>query len=105
MLSPFIGLVLEQNVPIGEGHQVPLVATVKRETGLVTMAVGMIQRPAHAEAILEAGEADHIALARAMLHDPHWPWHAAALDAEVDFPVQYIRGYKSRWHRGLRKGL
>ena len=99
------GLVLEQNVPIGEGHQVPLAATVKRETGLVTMAVGMIQRPAHAEAILEAGEADLIALARAMLHDPHWPWHAAALDAEVDFPVQYIRGYKSRWHRGLRKGL
>jgi len=99
------GLVLEQNVPIGEGHQVPLAATVKRETGLVTMAVGMIQRPAHAEAILEAGEADLIALARAMLHDPHWPWHAAAaLDAEVDFPVQYIRGYKSRWHRGLRGG-
>jgi 2,4-dienoyl-CoA reductase-like NADH-dependent reductase (Old Yellow Enzyme family) len=97
------GLSLDQKVPIGEGHQVDFAATVRRETGLPVMAVGMIFRPQHAESIVAEGQADMIALARGMLHDPHWPWRAAAeLGAEVDYPPQYVRGYKSRWYREQR---
>jgi 2,4-dienoyl-CoA reductase-like NADH-dependent reductase (Old Yellow Enzyme family) len=44
-----------------------------------------------------------IALARGVLSDPHWAWRAAAmLDAEVAYPVQYVRGYKSNWLRAQR---
>jgi len=97
------GLSLDQKVPIGEGHQVDFAETVRRVTGLPTMAVGMIFRPEHAEEIISSGKADMIALARGMLHDPHWPWHAAAkLGSTVHFPPQYIRGYRSRWHREQR---
>jgi hypothetical protein len=46
---------------------------------MATMAVGLITEPAHAEAIVAAGDADMVALARAMLRDPRWPWRAATL--------------------------
>ena len=97
------GLSLDQQIPIGEGHQVEFSERVKRETGMPTMTMGMIQDPAHAERIVADGEADMIALARTMLSDPHWPWYAAAvLDADVAYPPQYLRGYRSRWHREKR---
>ena len=56
----------------------PLAETVRRETGLPTIAVGLITEPEQAEAIVASGQADLVALARAMLFDPRWPWHAAA---------------------------
>jgi 2,4-dienoyl-CoA reductase-like NADH-dependent reductase (Old Yellow Enzyme family) len=56
------------------------------------MAVGLITDPKQAEAIIAKGDADLVALARAMLWDPRWPWHAAAaLDAQVLAPPQYWR--------------
>ena len=56
------------------------------------MAVGLITDPAQAEAIIASGDADLIAMARAMLWDPRWPWHAAAsLGAQVRAPEQYWR--------------
>jgi 2,4-dienoyl-CoA reductase-like NADH-dependent reductase (Old Yellow Enzyme family) len=56
------------------------------------MAVGLITTPAQAEDIVATGKADFVALARAMLYDPRWPWHAAAeLGATVDAPPQYWR--------------
>ncbi|MBP8908404.1 MAG: hypothetical protein KBG34_03180, partial [Pseudoxanthomonas sp.] len=46
----------------------------------------------HAEAIVANGDADLIAIARGILYDPHWPWHAAAhLGASVAVPPQYLR--------------
>ena len=94
------GLSLEQKVPIGEGHQVEFARAVKAGSGLPVMAVGMIFRPQHAEEIVANGDADLIGLARGMLQDPHWPWRAAAaLGADIEYPPQYIRGYRSRWHR------
>jgi 2,4-dienoyl-CoA reductase-like NADH-dependent reductase (Old Yellow Enzyme family) len=54
--------------------------------------VGLITEPEQAEAILANGEADAVSLARAMLYDPRWPWHAAAkLGARVVAPHQYWR--------------
>jgi 2,4-dienoyl-CoA reductase-like NADH-dependent reductase (Old Yellow Enzyme family) len=56
------------------------------------MAVGLITEPDQAEAIVGTGDADFVALARGMLFDPRWPWHAAAhLGASVKVPNQYLR--------------
>lgn len=96
------GLSPAQNVPIGEGHQVPLATRIRREADIPVIAVGMIYRAAHAEEIIADGHADMVALARGMLFDPHWAWHAAAeLGAKVPFPPQYVRAYKSGWLQSL----
>jgi 2,4-dienoyl-CoA reductase-like NADH-dependent reductase (Old Yellow Enzyme family) len=81
-----------QKIALGPGYQVHLAQRIKRETGLPTMAVGMITEPKQAEAIIASGQADFVALARGILYDPHWPWHAAAeLGATVVAPPQYWR--------------
>lgn len=86
------GLSPAQAIPLGPNYQVAFAAAVKAETGLPTIAVGLITEPQQAEAILAAGQADMIALARAVLYDPRWPWHAAAaLGATVAAPRQYWR--------------
>ncbi|MDI7774266.1 NADH:flavin oxidoreductase/NADH oxidase [Asticcacaulis sp. EMRT-3] len=80
-----------QQIPVGPGYQVPFAAAI-RETGVTTFAVGLITEAQQAEDILESGKADLVALARAMLYDPRWPWHAAAeLGAQIDAPAQYWR--------------
>ena len=81
-----------QSIKLGPGYQVPFARRVKAEVGLPTIAVGLITDAEQADAIIREGEADAIGLARAMLYDPHWPWHAAArLGAQVDAPHQYWR--------------
>ncbi len=81
-----------QAIKLGPGYQVPYAQRVKAEVGLPTIAVGLITEPDQAEAIIANGEADAISLARAMLYDPRWPWHAAArLGARVEAPMQYWR--------------
>jgi 2,4-dienoyl-CoA reductase-like NADH-dependent reductase (Old Yellow Enzyme family) len=71
---------------------VHLAESIRRETGLPTIAVGLITEPEQAEAIIAGGRADLVALARGMLFDPRWPWHAAvALGAQVEVPKQYWR--------------
>jgi 2,4-dienoyl-CoA reductase-like NADH-dependent reductase (Old Yellow Enzyme family) len=86
------GLARAQNIPIGPGYQVPLAERLRAETGLPTMAVGLITEPAQAEAIVAEGRADMVALARGILYNPRWPWHAAAqLGAQVEAPRQYWR--------------
>jgi 2,4-dienoyl-CoA reductase-like NADH-dependent reductase (Old Yellow Enzyme family) len=86
------GISPQQAIVLGPNYQVPFARRIKAETGIPTIAVGLITEPQQAEAILVAGEADAIALARAMLYDPRWPWHAAAaLGAHVWAPNQYLR--------------
>jgi 2,4-dienoyl-CoA reductase-like NADH-dependent reductase (Old Yellow Enzyme family) len=86
------GVSPQQAIKLGPGYQVPFAARIKAEVGLTTFAVGLITEPEQAESILEKGEADAISLARAMLYDPRWPWHAAAkLGAQVWAPKQYWR--------------
>lgn len=67
-----------QKIAIGPNYQVPFAKIVKEQSGIPTMAVGLITEPAQAEAILQAGDADLIALARAFLYKPRWGWEAAA---------------------------
>jgi 2,4-dienoyl-CoA reductase-like NADH-dependent reductase (Old Yellow Enzyme family) len=86
------GLSPAQAIALGPGYQVPFARRIKAEVGLPTIAVGLITEPEQAEAIIAAGDADAIALARAMLYDPRWPWHAAArLGGRVHAPPQYLR--------------
>lgn len=86
------GLSAQQKIALGPGYQVPFAHAIKEATGVPTMAVGLITEPHAAEAILADGKADMVALARAMLYDARWPWHAAAaLGAHVDAPPQYWR--------------
>jgi 2,4-dienoyl-CoA reductase-like NADH-dependent reductase (Old Yellow Enzyme family) len=81
-----------QQITVGWGYQVPFAQGIKEATGVNTMAVGLITDPQQAEDIVASGKADLVALARAMLYDPRWPWHAAAkLGATVDGPPQYWR--------------
>lgn len=81
-----------QKIPLGPGYQVPLAERIKAEVGLPTIAVGLITEPKQAEAIVASGQADMVALARAILYEPHWPWRAAAeLGAQVEAPHQYWR--------------
>jgi 2,4-dienoyl-CoA reductase-like NADH-dependent reductase (Old Yellow Enzyme family) len=81
-----------QKIPAAPGYQVPLAAAVKNGCGLPVIGVGLITEAEHAERIVAAGDADAVALARALLYDTRWPWHAAAqLGARVKGPPQYWR--------------
>jgi NADPH2 dehydrogenase len=67
-----------QKIALGPNYQVPFARAVRQASGLPTMAVGLITQPQQAEAIVQAGDADLVALARAFLYEPRWGWHAAA---------------------------
>jgi 2,4-dienoyl-CoA reductase-like NADH-dependent reductase (Old Yellow Enzyme family) len=114
-------------VPRVPGYQVPYASRVRREVGIKTIAVGLITEPRHAEAILQEGDADLIAMARELMVHADWPLHAAKeLDAghydlmapsiahrvrrrdeqslthppcsEVQIPVAADRSEPYRWH-------
>lgn len=92
------GAVQDQKVPTSPGYQVPYAERVKKEAGIATGAVGLIATAQHAEEILASGKADFISLARGMLFDPRWGWHAAvALGAEAHYPPQYERCGPKLW--------
>jgi len=98
------GLDPRQDIPVGPNYQVPLARAVKQATDMPVVAVGLITEPEQAEAIVATGDADMIALARAILYDPRWPWHAgAALGASVLAPNQYLRSQPRRY-RDLLQG-
>ncbi len=85
-----------QKIQLGPGYQVPAAQAVKEATGVTTMAVGLITEAKQAEEIVASGKADMVALARGMLYDPRWGWHAAAeLGGEVSAPPQYWRSQPS----------
>ncbi len=91
--------------PVGPGepgYQVPFAEAVKREVGIATIAVGMIRDPRLAEACVAEGRTDMVALARGMLYDPRWAWHAAEeLGAEAPYPRQYLRSHPARWPKAF----
>jgi NADPH2 dehydrogenase len=92
------GLFADIRNPNEPGYNVAIAERVKREAGVPTRVVGLILEPQQAEAIVASGQADMIALGRALLDDPHWGWHAAkALKAEVARPPQYLRAGPQLW--------
>jgi 2,4-dienoyl-CoA reductase-like NADH-dependent reductase (Old Yellow Enzyme family) len=99
-----------QRIQVAPNYQVPFCEAVKKAAGINAIAVGLITDARQAEAIIAEGKADFVALARGMLYDPRWPWHAAAeLGGTVFAPPQYWRAppqeHKSLFgdaHSGLR---
>ncbi|MER8654289.1 NADH:flavin oxidoreductase/NADH oxidase [Mesorhizobium sp. M0847] len=92
-----------QKLPTGAGYQVHLAEAVRKGAGIPTRAVGLIDDPSQAEAIVADGRADMVALARAFLADPRWGWRAAATFSEKIHPApQLSRSVTTmqHWMRG-----
>jgi len=86
------GAVRHQKITLKPGYQVEFAASIKKETGILTGAVGLITEAKQAEEILTNGSADLILLARELLRDPYFPLHAAYdLKEDINWPVQYER--------------
>ena len=88
------GLAPYAKIEPAPGFQVPFAERIRRETGILTGAVGMITEPRQADCIIREGRADLVLLAREFLRDPYFPLHAAkALGVEAPAPVQYKRAF------------
>jgi 2,4-dienoyl-CoA reductase-like NADH-dependent reductase (Old Yellow Enzyme family) len=86
------GLAPGARIPTGAGYQVPFADEIRRETGILTGAVGLITTAAQADAILREGKADVVLLAREFLRQPYWPLHVAReLGFPCSWPAQYLR--------------
>jgi NADPH2 dehydrogenase len=73
-------------------YQVEFSEALKKEVNVNTITVGLITETKQAEEIISSGKADLVALARGMLFNPRWPWHAAAeLGDSISVPNQYAR--------------
>jgi 2,4-dienoyl-CoA reductase-like NADH-dependent reductase (Old Yellow Enzyme family) len=96
-----------QRIALGPGYQVGFARALKQalgDGGMPVIAVGLNTEPAQAEAIVAGGDADAVALARGLLYDPRWPWHAAAaLGGQVVAPPAYWRS-QPREYPGLFEG-
>lgn len=92
------GNVATAQIAVGPNYQVPFAAAVKSGSTIVTRAVGMIADPQQANDIITSGQADQVALARALLDNPRWVWHAAEkLGATIAYPPQYERAAAQLW--------
>jgi 2,4-dienoyl-CoA reductase-like NADH-dependent reductase (Old Yellow Enzyme family) len=92
------GISADARNPTAPGYNAPIAEQVRRETGIATRTVGLIVTPKQADAIVAEGKADMVALARAVLDNPHWGWYAArSLGAEVKRPRQYLRAGSTLW--------
>jgi 2,4-dienoyl-CoA reductase-like NADH-dependent reductase (Old Yellow Enzyme family) len=86
------GLAAGAKIPIRAGYQVPFADEIRRKTGILTGAVGLISTAAQADAILREGKADIVLLAREFLRQPYWPLHVAhEFGFPISWPAQYLR--------------
>jgi 2,4-dienoyl-CoA reductase-like NADH-dependent reductase (Old Yellow Enzyme family) len=86
------GIVPRAKIPVGPGYQTAFAERIRRDTGILTGAVGMITSPEQAQHIIATGQADVVLLARQLLREPYWPLRAAhVLKQNVQWPKQYER--------------
>lgn len=86
------GLLPHAKISLGPGYQVPFAERIKKETGILTGAVGLITGVHQSEDILQQGKADLILLARTSLREPYFALHAAhILGDDITWPIQYQR--------------
>jgi 2,4-dienoyl-CoA reductase-like NADH-dependent reductase (Old Yellow Enzyme family) len=87
-----------QKIPLGPGYQVPFSARIRKQAGMATWTVGMITKARQAEEIIAGGKADMVALARGMMFDPRWAWHAAEeLGVDTEYSRMYARCAPGQW--------
>ncbi|HTS46854.1 MAG TPA: NADH:flavin oxidoreductase/NADH oxidase [Bryobacteraceae bacterium] len=83
-------------IPVGPGFQVPFAEKIRKESGVLTAAVGLITSPQQADHIVRTGQADLVFLARELLRDPYWPLRAAdELRQDGPWPKQYLRAKRT----------
>jgi 2,4-dienoyl-CoA reductase-like NADH-dependent reductase (Old Yellow Enzyme family) len=88
-------LVPGAKIPMAPGYQVPFAAAIRKNTGILTGAVGMITEATQANEIISSGKADLVFLAREMLREPYWALKAQqSLGQDPSWPLQY--GYAVR---------
>jgi 2,4-dienoyl-CoA reductase-like NADH-dependent reductase (Old Yellow Enzyme family) len=86
------GIVPVAKIPLSPGYQVPFAEQIKKQSGILTGAVGLITQPTHADSIISEGKADIVLMARELLRDPYFPLRAAhELGNEINWPTQYAR--------------
>jgi 2,4-dienoyl-CoA reductase-like NADH-dependent reductase (Old Yellow Enzyme family) len=86
------GIVPTAKIPLGPGYQTRFAERIRRESGILTGAVGMITAPEQAQHIVATGQADLVLLARELLRAPYWPLRAASvLKQNIAWPKQYER--------------
>lgn len=86
------GVAAHQKITLGPGYQVPFAQAIRAEVNIPVITVGLITEPQQAEDIIREGKADIVALARAFISDPRWPWRAAAaLGGQVAGSPPYFR--------------
>lgn len=91
------GVIPGVKIPAAPNYQVPFAEAVRKGSGMLTSAVGIIVRSDQAEAILTEGKADMIFMAREMLRDPYFPLRAAKeLGYDIKWPVQYERAKRTK---------
>jgi 2,4-dienoyl-CoA reductase-like NADH-dependent reductase (Old Yellow Enzyme family) len=98
------GVDSRQKIKAGPGYQTGFASAVKKSVNIPVMAVGMITQAQQAEDVIARGDADIVMLARGMMYDPRWAWHAAKdLGAETTYPPQYIRCSPEYWELDRRE--
>jgi 2,4-dienoyl-CoA reductase-like NADH-dependent reductase (Old Yellow Enzyme family) len=86
------GLAHDQKIIAGPGFQVPFAERIRRDAGVMTSAVGLIETKEQVAEILAKGQADLVMMAREFLRDPYWPLRAAReLKHKMSWPAQYLR--------------
>ena len=86
------GLVQDQQIVAGPGFQVPFAERIRRDAGVLTSAVGLIETKEQVSEVIAKGQADLVFMAREFLRDPYWPLRAAReLKQPVSWPMQYLR--------------
>ena len=86
------GLVSHQKITLKPGYQIPFAEIIKKETGILTGAVGLITKSSQAEEIVATGKADLVLFARESLRNPNLALDfAKELGAEIQWPKQYER--------------
>ena len=86
------GLAQDQKIVVGPGYQVPFSERIRRDAGVMTGAVGLIETKEQVAEILANDKADLVFMAREFLRDPYWPLRAAReLKQSASWPAQYLR--------------
>jgi 2,4-dienoyl-CoA reductase-like NADH-dependent reductase (Old Yellow Enzyme family) len=86
------GLAVDQKIIAGPGFQVPFAERIRRDAGILTATVGLIETKEQVAEILAKNQADLVLMAREFLRDPYWPLRTAReLKQKISWPAQYLR--------------